>query len=78
MGYYSICLGEQASNLCTIILPWVKYWYKFPPMVVSNSPDILQEKINEIFRGFEFIRAYIDYMLMITKGDWSDHLGNWN
>ena len=74
MGYYHICLGEQASNLCTIILPWAKCRYKRLPMGVSNSPDIFQEKINEMFCGFEFIQAYTNDMLIITKGDWSDHL----
>ena len=43
-------------------------------MGVVNSLDILQEKMNEIFRGFEFIQAYIDDLLIITKGDWDDHL----
>ena len=60
--------------MCTIILPWVKYRYKRLPMGVSNSPDIFQEKMNEIFCAFEFIRVYIDEMIIITKGDWSDHL----
>ena len=41
-------------------------------MGVSNSPDIFQEKMNEVFRAFEFIRAYINDLLIITKGDWSD------
>ena len=26
IGYYHISLIEEASNLCTIILPWWKYW----------------------------------------------------
>ena len=43
-------------------------------MGICNSPDICQEKMKEMFRGFEFIRAYIDDLLIITKGDWSDHL----
>ena len=43
-------------------------------MIVSNSLDIFQEKMNEIFRGFEFIQAYIDDLLIVTNGDWSDHL----
>ena len=30
--------------------------------------------MNKIFLGFEFIRAYIDDLLIITNGDWSDHL----
>ena len=43
-------------------------------MGIWNSPDIFQENMNEMFRGFEFIRAYIDDLLIITKGYWSDHL----
>ena len=30
--------------------------------------------MNEMFRWIEFIRAYIGDLLIITKGDWSDHL----
>ena len=30
--------------------------------------------MNEMFRGFEFIRAYIYVLLIITKGGWYDHL----
>ena len=74
MGYYPIRFIKQANNLCTIILPWLKYRYKRLSMGVSNSLDIFQERMNRIFRGFEFIRAYIDDLLIITKSDWSDHL----
>ena len=73
MGYYTIRLREQAGNLCTIILTWGKYRYKHLPMGVSNSPDIFQDKMNKMFCGFEFIEAYIDELLIITKGDSSDH-----
>ena len=57
MGYNHIRLRKEASNLCTIILPWVKYNYKRLPMGVRNSLDILQEKMNELFRGIEYIRS---------------------
>ena len=43
-------------------------------MGVANSTDIFQHKMNELFHGFEFIRAYIDYLLIITKRDWTDHV----
>ena len=43
-------------------------------MGVSKSPDIFQEKMNKNFRGLGFIQAYIDYLLIITKGDLYDHL----
>ena len=42
MVYYHIRLSDQASNLCTIILPWRKYKYKRLPMGICNSPDIFQ------------------------------------
>ena len=65
MGYYHIQLSKNASNLCKIIIMWVKYRYKRLPVGVVNSPDIFQKKMNDLFRGFEFI---------LTKGDWTDHI----
>ena len=44
MGYYHIRLSYQASNLCTIILPWAKYRYKLLPMGVSYYQDISRIK----------------------------------
>ena len=43
-------------------------------MGVSNSPEIFKVKMKKMFRGFELIRAYINGILIITKGDWYDHL----
>ena len=74
MGYYHIYFRKQAINLCTIIQPWGTYWYKRLPMGVSNSPYIFREKMNGMFRGFEFIQVYIGDLLIITNGDWSYHL----
>ena len=74
LGYYHILLNEEARNLCTIILPRGKYKYRHLPMGVCNSPDTFQEKTNEMFCRIEFIRACIDDLLVITKGDWSGHL----
>ena len=42
-------------------------------MVIANFPDILQQKMNDLFYGFEFIRAYIDDILILTKGYWIDN-----
>ena len=43
-------------------------------MGVCNSPEIFQEKTNEMFRIIEFIRTYINDLLITTKGDCSDNL----
>ena len=72
MGYYHIQIFEDTSKFCTIIIPWVKYHYKFLPMGVSNSPDIL--KMNELLQGFEFIRVYLNKILIIIKRGWKYHL----
>ena len=43
-------------------------------MGLSNSPDIFQEKMNELFSGLEYVRAYIDDLLLLTTGDWNTHI----
>ena len=43
-------------------------------MGLCNSPDIFQEKINELFAGFENVQAYIDDLLVLTKSSFEDHL----
>ena len=48
MGYYHIKLDAESRKLCTIVLPWGKYEYTSLPMGLSNSPDIFQEKMNEL------------------------------
>ena len=45
-------------------------------MLVFKSPEIFQQNMNDLFHGFEFIHAYIDNILILTKGDWSDHVHN--
>ena len=74
MGYYHIRLRKNASNLCKIILPQGKYRYKRLPMGVANLPDIFQQKMNDLFHRFEFIYLYIDEILILTKGYWTDHV----
>ena len=43
-------------------------------MGVANSPKNFQQKMNDLFHIFEFIRAYIDDILILTKGYWTDHI----
>ena len=40
-------------------------------MIVANSSDNFQQKMNDLFHGFEFIYAYIDYLLVLPKGYWA-------
>ena len=43
-------------------------------MVIANSPDIFQHKMNGFFHGFEYICGYMHDLLIMTKRDWTDHV----
>ena len=67
MGYYHIELSPLSKQLCTIVLPFGKYEYQRLPMGLCNSPDVFQERMSELFDGFEHVRAYIDDILSLTQ-----------
>ncbi len=43
-------------------------------MGIACSPDIFQAKMSELMVALEFIQAYINDLLYITKGSLDDHL----
>ena len=43
-------------------------------MGLCNSPDIFQEKMNELFPDLETVLAYIDDLLIITDESFENHL----
>ena len=74
MGYYQKRLSEQASNICTIILPWGTYRYKCLPMGVSNSPYIFRMKWTKCSTIRIYLSLHRQPIKITTKGDWFDHL----
>ncbi len=74
MGYYHIKLDEESQKLCTIALPWGKYCYKRLPMGVKNSSDIFQEVMMSILGDLEFLRVYLDDIIILSSGDYNDHM----
>jgi hypothetical protein len=74
MGYYHIELNPDSKKYCTIVMPFGKYEYQRIPMGLCNSPDIFQEKMSELMEGLEFVRTYINDLLVITKESFDDHL----
>ncbi len=67
MRYYTIRLDPDASKICTIIFPWGKYSYKRLPIGIAGSPDIFQGKMSELVETLEYVRAYLDDLLCISK-----------
>ena len=45
-------------------------------MCLCNSPDIFQAKMNELFNGLDFVRTYIDDLLIISNKSLDDHIKN--
>ena len=76
MGYYHICLSEKSSTLCTIIFLCRKYHYKRLLMGVANPPEHFQQKMNDLFHGFEFVHVYINEILVFIKRDCIDNVQN--
>ena len=74
MGYYHVRLDPDSRKLCTIILPFGKFEYQRLPQGLCNGPDVFQEKMMELFDGIEYVRAYIDDLLILTKATFEEHL----
>jgi hypothetical protein len=74
MGYYTIRLDPDASRTFTIIFLWGKYSCKRLPMGIAGSPDIFQSKMLELIETLEYVRAYLDDLLCISRSSLEDHL----
>ncbi len=74
MGYYTIRLDPTASKMCTIIFPWGKYSYKRLPMGFGCSADIFQAQIMDLMASFKLVQAYMDDLLIKTRGIIDEHL----
>lgn len=74
MGYYHIRLSEKSSDICTIVTNFGKFRYRRLSMGVSGSPDIFQAKIYKLMGDLEGVKAYIDDILVINRGSFSQHL----
>jgi hypothetical protein len=74
MGYYTIRLDPDASRICTVIFPWGTYSYKRLLMGIAGSPDIVQSKMLELMEDLEYVQAYLDDLLCISRSSLEDHL----
>ncbi len=75
MANYTIRLDPTAAEMCTIIFPWGKYLYQRLPIGFAGSADIFQVEMGTVMAALEYIRAYTDNFLVITKSSHDYHLG---
>jgi hypothetical protein len=74
MGYYTIRLDPAVSKMCTIIFLWGKSSYKRLPMGFGGSADIFQAQMMDLVASLKFLQAYMNDLLIITRGMLDDHL----
>jgi len=73
-GFTYIRLDTQTVEMFTIIFPWGKYSYLRLPMGYAGSADIFQAEMMDLMEALKYVRAYIDDLLVITRGTLEDHL----
>jgi hypothetical protein len=66
MGYYTIKLDADAKKMCTFVTHFGKYQYLRLPMGISYSPYIFQENMSELMQHLNFVRTYLDDLLVIS------------
>ena len=74
MGYYTIDLAESSKDITTIVTEFGKFRYNKLPMGMCISGDIFQAKVNELLGDIEGVKAYIDDILVLSKGTFTDHI----
>jgi len=47
-----------------------KYEYQKLPMGLCSSSDRFQENMGQLMADLEFVRAYIDDLIILTKDSW--------
>jgi hypothetical protein len=74
MGNYTIRLDKMVVKMCAIIFPWGKYLYDSLLMGISGSADIFLAVMMGLMEALEYVQAYIDDLLCITRRTLEDHL----
>ena len=74
-GFHQIPLTKEASQKCSFSCFKGKFAWKSLPFGLNGAASIFQDMISKLLRGCEeFAQAYIDDILIHTKGDLNDHL----
>ena len=74
MGYYTIHILPESCDLKTIITGFGKFRYNRVPIGLCAFYDIFQAKVDELLSNIKGFKTYIDDILVLGKGIFSQHI----
>ena len=74
IGYYTIEISPQSCDLTNIVTEFGKFRYNIFQMGLCDYGDIFQAKVNELQGDIKVAKLYIDYVLVLGKGSFSQHI----
>ena len=74
MGYHDIYLTYAAKKVFTITTPFGSYKYKRLQMGVWIALDMFRYQMSALKDNLEFVRVYLDNLLVITFSLVKEHL----
>ena len=72
-GYWQIPLTEHTKKLSAFVTPEGLYLYRVMPFGMENALTTFQRMINQIVRGIEGCKAYIDNVI-VNSDSWKGYI----
>ena len=67
MGYYTIIIFSTSQEITTIVTEFRKFRYNCLPMGMCASGDIFQSKVDNMLSDINFVKTYINDILVLSK-----------
>ena len=74
MGYYTLYIFRESQKFTTIVIEFEKFRYNRVPMGLYASGEIFQAKVDELLSDIKVFKTYIDDILVLDKGIFSQHI----
>lgn len=72
-AYYQVPMHSDDIEKTAIITPWGLYEYLVMPFGLKNATQTFQRYIDTVFRGLNFVFAYIDDILIMSETEEQHH-----
>lgn len=63
-GFWHVMLDEQSSELTTFNTPYGRFKFLRLPYGLCSASEVFQQKMKQIFEGFEGVEVYIDDLII--------------